>query len=53
MTEDFSLVLGGPLFQILRRAHLSGDALGQITFCANDFHSAIIDAPRITEGAGA
>jgi hypothetical protein len=24
---DFSLVLGGPLFQIIRRAHLSGDAL--------------------------
>src|SRR5262249_50689491 len=24
---DFSLVLGGPLFQIVRRAHLSGDAL--------------------------
>jgi hypothetical protein len=25
--EDFSLVLGGPLFQIFRRAHLSGSAL--------------------------
>lgn len=24
---DFSLVLGGPLFQLLRRAHLCGDAL--------------------------
>jgi hypothetical protein len=24
---DFSLVLGGPLFQLCRRAHLSGDAL--------------------------
>lgn len=24
--HDFSLVLGGPLFQLLRRAHLSGDA---------------------------
>jgi len=24
---DFSLILGGPLYQILRRAHLSGDAL--------------------------
>ena len=24
---DFSLVLGGPLFQLVRRAHLSGDAL--------------------------
>ncbi len=24
---DFSLVLGGPLYQIIRRAHLSGDAL--------------------------
>jgi len=24
---DFSLVLGGPLFQVCRRAHLSGDAL--------------------------
>lgn len=27
MTDDFSLVVGGPLFQILRRAHLSGNAL--------------------------
>jgi hypothetical protein len=25
--EDFSLVLGGPLFQLFRRAHLSGDGL--------------------------
>ena len=25
--EDFSLVVGGPLFQLFRRAHLSGDAL--------------------------
>jgi hypothetical protein len=25
---DFSLVLGGPLYQIVRRAHLSGDARG-------------------------
>ncbi len=25
--NDFSLVLGGPLFQLLRRAHLSGSAL--------------------------
>jgi len=25
--RDFSLVLGGPLFQLLRRAHVSGDAL--------------------------
>lgn len=25
-TQDFSLVLGGPLFQLLRRAHLSDDA---------------------------
>ena len=25
--QDFSLILGGPLFQILRRAHLSDDAL--------------------------
>jgi len=24
---DFSLVLGGPLFQLFRRAHLSGDAM--------------------------
>jgi len=23
----FSLVLGGPLFQLLRRAHLAGDAV--------------------------
>ena len=27
-TTDFSLVLGGPLFQLLRRSHLSGDGLG-------------------------
>ena len=26
-STDFSLVLGGPLYQLLRRAHLSGDAL--------------------------
>ncbi|MCM3881021.1 MAG: hypothetical protein ND807_13005, partial [Vicinamibacterales bacterium] len=25
--DDFSLVLGGPLYQIWRRAHLTGDAL--------------------------
>ena len=25
--QDFSLVLGGPLFQLLRRTHISGDAL--------------------------
>ena len=25
--QDFSLVLGGPIFQIFRRAHLSGDGL--------------------------
>jgi hypothetical protein len=25
--RDFSLVLGGPLFQLFRKAHLSGDAL--------------------------
>ena len=28
--QDFSLVLGGPLFQVLRRAHLSGPALEQL-----------------------
>jgi hypothetical protein len=27
--EDFSLVLGGPLYQLFRRAHLSGDVLQQ------------------------
>ncbi len=26
-TQDFSIVLGGPLFQLLRRAHLTGDTL--------------------------
>jgi len=26
-TDDFSLVLGGPLFQLFRRSHLAGDAL--------------------------
>ena len=25
--RDFSIILGGPLFQILRRAHMTGDAL--------------------------
>ena len=25
--EDFSLVLGGPLFQLLRKAHLEGNTL--------------------------
>jgi hypothetical protein len=28
--QDFSLVLGGPLFQLLRRAHLTDDALGLV-----------------------
>jgi hypothetical protein len=27
---DFSLVLGGPIFQLFRRAHLSGDVLEQL-----------------------
>ncbi len=27
-SPDFSLVLGGPIFQLLRRSHLSDDALG-------------------------
>ena len=27
---DFSLVMGGPLYQILRRAHLSGSAMEQL-----------------------
>jgi hypothetical protein len=26
--QNFSLVLGGPLFQLLRRSHLTDDALG-------------------------
>src|SRR5689334_8376629 len=25
--RDFSIILGGPLFQLLRRAHMTGDAL--------------------------
>ncbi|WP_410497840.1 hypothetical protein [Chitinibacter sp. S2-10] len=29
-TQDFSLVLGGPLFQFFRRAHLSDDAEGMV-----------------------
>ncbi len=28
LTPDFSLVLGGPLYQLWRGAHLSDDALG-------------------------
>ena len=27
---DFSLVLGGPLFQLLRGSHLADDALGHV-----------------------
>ena len=30
---DFSLVLGGPLFQLLRRAHLSDDCLLYTSRC--------------------
>jgi hypothetical protein len=26
-SQDFSLVLGGPLYQLLRRSHLTDDAL--------------------------
>jgi hypothetical protein len=26
--RDFSLVLGGPIYQLLRRSHLTDDALG-------------------------
>jgi hypothetical protein len=29
-TQDFSLVLGGPIFQLLRRSHLANDALGLV-----------------------
>lgn len=29
--EDFSIVLGGPLFQLFRKAHLAGDALELMT----------------------
>ncbi|HSE41374.1 MAG TPA: hypothetical protein VLH08_11480 [Acidobacteriota bacterium] len=29
-TQDFSLVLGGPLYQILRRSHLSGNAMEMV-----------------------
>src|SRR5215813_9533393 len=28
--QDFSLVLGGPIYQLFRRAHLSGPALEQL-----------------------
>ena len=35
--QDFSLVLGGPLFQLFRRAHLTGDAL-EMSRSANDRH---------------
>jgi len=30
LPRDFSLVLGGPLFQLLRKAHLSDDALTMV-----------------------
>lgn len=30
VTQDFSLVLGGPIYQLFRRAHLSGPALEQL-----------------------
>jgi hypothetical protein len=29
-SRDFSLVLGGPIFQLLRRSHLTDDALGLV-----------------------
>ena len=29
-SKDFSLFVGGPLFQPLRRAHLTDDALGMV-----------------------
>src|SRR5688572_29886139 len=29
--QDFSIVLGGPLFQLFRKAHLAGDALELMT----------------------
>src|SRR5215472_11448458 len=28
--SDFSLVLGGPLYQFFRKSHLAGDALGLV-----------------------
>jgi hypothetical protein len=28
--QDFSLVLGGPIYQLLRRSHLADDALGLV-----------------------
>jgi len=31
LPSDFSLILGGPLFQLMRRAHLSGDVLELLT----------------------
>ena len=40
-SPDFSLVLGGPLYQLLRRAHLSGSAMEQL-------HRRIIVAALIT-----
>ena len=30
-TGEFSLILGGPFYQFLRRAHLAGDALERIS----------------------
>ena len=30
LQQDFSLVLGGPFYQLLRRTHLSGSALEQL-----------------------
>ncbi len=29
-SQDFSLVLGGPIYQLLRRSHLTDDALGHV-----------------------
>jgi len=50
--EDFSLVLGGPLFQLLRRAHLSDD-----TGSTTDVHNGIFhvyggDRVRISSTEG-
>ena len=50
--EDFSLVLGGPLFQLLRRSHLAGNALELVRRPPHHHPAARLAAPPGPLGAG-
>lgn len=39
-TPDFSLVLGGPLYQLWRRTRLSGDAMQLLWRCGSSWSAA-------------